>query len=295
MSSAQKKVRIIPRLDVKGVNLVKGVHLEGLRVLGNPAQFAAEYYKDGADEIIFMDSVASLYGRNNLHHIVKSVAQEIFIPMTVGGGVRSLGDVTKLLRNGADKVAINTALFKKPEIITQVADHFGSQCMVVSIDVIEESGKYECLTDNGRERTGIELFAWIEKIIKFGAGEILLTSVDREGTGRGFDIELTKAVSTRFNIPVITCGGAGNREHILDACVKGNADAVAISSMLHYHTVNAIEQHNLSSEGNKTFINGDVNNNDKVVRNGISGDSVSLIKEYLNKNDIHLRTQKNVR
>ena len=250
-----KKVRIIPRLDVKGENLVKGVHLEGLRVLGDPALFAAEYYNSGADEIIFMDSVASLYGRNNLRHIVELVAQEIFIPMTVGGGVRTLDDVTKLLRSGADKVAINTTLFKNPDLITQVSDHYGSQCVVVSVDVVKSNGIYECLTDNGRERTGVELLNWIEKVIKLGAGEILLTSVDREGTGMGYDLELTNIVTARFDIPVITCGGSGNIEHVLDACKKGGADAVAISSMFHYHAVNKIMKHDQLSNGNRDFIN----------------------------------------
>jgi cyclase len=291
MNPILKKVRIIPRLDVKGENLVKGVHLEGLRVLGSPAQFAAEYYKSGADEIIFMDSVASLYGRNHLRHIVESVAQEIFIPMTVGGGIRSLDDVTKLLRSGADKVAINTALFKNPEIVAQVADHFGSQCMVVSIDVMKENGEYECLVDNGRERTNIELFNWIEKVIKLGAGEILLTSVDKEGTGNGYDIELTKSVSTRFDVPIITCGGAGNREHILDVCIKGNADAVAISSVLHYDTVNIIPQHNLSNGVNSRHF---VDNNKNILRKGISEASVGSVKEYLIENGVHVRTQRNI-
>lgn len=294
MEAINKKVRIIPRLDVKGVNLVKGVHLEGLRVLGNPAQFASKYYSDGADEIIFMDSVASLYGRNNLHKIVESVAAEIFIPMTVGGGIRSLDDVTKLLRSGADKVAINTALFKNPDLITQVSEYYGAQCMVVSIDVVQENGKYECLTDNGRERTGVELFNWIEKVITLGAGEILLTSVDKEGTGKGFDVDLTHAVTTEFKIPIITCGGAGSGEDVLKVCLEGKADAVSLSSLIHYDAVNKITNHDVSSEGNKSFLNSSEIMDGDIHRKGVSSISIESLKSYLYKNNVSLRKVVNV-
>jgi imidazole glycerol-phosphate synthase subunit HisF len=292
LKEMSNKIRIIPRLDIKGQNLVKGVHLEGLRVLGNPAQFASKYYADGADEIIFMDSVASLYGRNNLHHIVKSVAEEIYIPMTVGGGIRSLKDIENLLMSGADKVAINTALFRNPNLVTQVSKHFGAQCMVVSVDFVKEkNGKYMCLTDNGRERTGVELFEWVKQVVDLGAGELLLTSVDKEGTGDGYDVALTKSVSIQFNIPVITCGGAGSKEHILEVASNGSADAIAVSSVLHYDTVNKILNRKISDTGNKDFLNRTIN---EIKRKGIDSCSIHQLKNFLQSNNISIRMQKNL-
>ena len=251
----KKKIRVIPRLDVKGANVVKGVHLEGLRVVGEPGKFAQAYYLDGADEIIYMDSVASLYGRNNLHDIVSQAAEHIFIPLTVGGGIRTLDDVQSLLKAGADKVAINTALFKTPELITQVAERFGSQCMVVSIDVVKnDHGQYVCLTDNGREETGVEVMSWVDKVIELGAGEILLTSVDQEGTGEGFDLELTKMVSNHAPVPVIACGGAGKNSQVFDVIEHGRADAVSVASILHYEMLARDNQSNETAEGNKAFL-----------------------------------------
>jgi cyclase len=284
-----KSIRIIPRIDVKGENVVKGVHLEGLRVVGCPSIFSSIYYQEFADEIIFMDTVASLYGRNNLHEIVANAASKIFIPMTVGGGVRSIEDVRMLLEHGADKVAINTALFSNPDLIKNVADNFGSSCMVVSIDVIKsDAGDYECLTENGRENTGVELFEWLEKVIHYGAGEILLTSVDNEGTGLGFDIKLVEKVSNFCPIPVIACGGAGKKEHVLDVINKTDTDAVALSSILHYDLANRgldVE----SKEGNKGFLKNIKGNNIKEIRKGISSTTVIKLKNYLSENSINLR------
>jgi len=286
---SQKSVRIIPRIDVKGENVVKGVHLEGLRVLGYPSIFSSIYYKEFADEIIFMDSVASLYGRNNLHDIVANAASEIFIPMTVGGGVRSIDDVRMLLEHGADKVAINTALFSNPDLIKNVADNFGSSCMVVSIDVIKNDFEtYECLTENGRENTGIELFEWLEKVINFGAGEILLTSVDNEGTGLGFDTGLIDKVSDFCPIPVIACGGAGKKEHVLDIINKTDIDGVAISSILHYDLANRDLDVD-SKEGNKGFLNNIKGNTKQQIRKGISSTTVNELKSYLSNNGAHVR------
>jgi imidazole glycerol-phosphate synthase subunit HisF len=290
-----KKIRLIPRLDVKGSNLVKGVHLEGLRVLGRPEEFAAEYYKDKADEIIFMDSVASLYGRNNLHEIVKNVADKLFIPMTVGGGIRSIDDVDQLLRSGADKVAINTALFQDIEIVSRVSDYFGSQCMVVSIDVVRKSdGEYECVTDNGRERTGVEVFSWIERVVKLGAGELMVTSVDFEGAGKGYDVNLIKRISERFEIPVIACGGAGNKEHVLDVLRNGSADAAAMSSILHYDIANKLAKDGeFLPEGNNDFLKKSKTMGVKSIRNGIESISIFELKEYLHSKGVFLRMQKN--
>jgi len=182
-------LRIIPRLDIKGKNLIKGVQLEGLRVMGDPHQFALKYYRAGADELVYMDIVASLYGRNNLSDIIKRAADQVFIPITVGGGIRSVDDARHILRYGADKVAINTAAIARPDLISEVARRFGSQAMVLSIEAKQVApGKWEAYTDNGRERTGLDVLEWVRKGVEMGAAEILLTSVDREGTRKGFDI-----------------------------------------------------------------------------------------------------------
>ncbi len=204
-----KTIRIIPRLDIKGPNLVKGIHLEGLRVLGKPNEFAKYYYQAGADELIYIDIVASLYGRNSLLSIIEKTAKEVFIPLTVGGGLRNIDDINAVLRAGADKIAINTAGVQNPDFIRQAARKFGSSTIVVSISAIKQpNGKYLAFTDNGREHTGVDVFEWAIHAFKLGAGEILLTSVDREGTGLGYDIELTRRVAESVPIPVIACGGA---------------------------------------------------------------------------------------
>lgn len=228
-------VRLIPRLDIKGPNLIKGIHLEGLRVVGDPQEFARRYYEQGADELIYIDIVASLYGRNSLRDIVSRTAQDVFIPLTVGGGVRSVDDVRELLRAGADKVAINTAAVNRPELITEVSRTFGSQCMVLSVEAKRVSpSQWEVFTDNGRERTGRDVVQWVQRAVELGAGEILLTSVDQEGTRKGFDVELVKTVTAVCPIPVIASGGMGSVDHALDVCEKGLADAVAMADILHY-------------------------------------------------------------
>ena len=231
-------IRLIPRLDIKGPNLIKGIHLEGLRVVGDPQEHARRYYEQGADELIYMDIVASLYGRNSLRDIVSRTAQDVFIPLTVGGGVRTVDDVRELLRAGADKVAINTAAVKRPELITEVSRAFGSQCMVLSIEAKRiGNSRWEVFTDNGRERTGIDVVAWAKQSVALGAGEILLTSVDQEGTRKGFDIELVRAVADTCSIPVIASGGMGSIDDFANVCQYGNADAVAIADVLHYRRV----------------------------------------------------------
>tara|TARA_B110000008_G_scaffold266106_1_gene291933 strand:- start:6735 stop:7607 length:873 start_codon:yes stop_codon:yes gene_type:complete len=289
MVDGKKSVRIIPRIDVKGENVVKGVHLEGLRVVGYPSVFSSIYYQECADEIIFMDTVASLYGRNNLHNILANAASQIFIPLTVGGGVRSIEDVRMLLEHGADKVAINTALFSNPDLVKKVADNFGSSCMVVSIDVIKnETGAYECLTENGRENTGVELFEWLDKVINYGAGEVLLTSVDNEGTGLGFDKSLVEQVCNFCPIPVIACGGAGNKDHVLDLINNTGTDGVALSSILHYDLANRGLDVD-SKEGNKGFLNNITTNKIQEIRKGISSTTVNELKSYLSTNGIKLR------
>ncbi len=230
------KKRIIARLDIKGPNVIKGVQFECLRVMGKPADLAQKYYEQGADEIIYLDTVASLYRRNNILNIVKEASQNIFIPFIAGGGVRTLEDIRSLLAAGAEKVAINTAATKNPELIRQAAKRFGSQCIVLSIEAkLISPGKWEAYTDNGRQRTGLDVVNWAKHGEKLGAGEILLTSVDMDGTERGLDLELIRAVTESVSIPVIASGGIGSVEDISE-CLKGTkTDAVATASILHYN------------------------------------------------------------
>lgn len=237
-------VRVIARLDVKGPNLVKGIHLEGLRVIGDPREFARRYYAEGADEILYVDIVASLYGRNNILEVVRRTAEAVFVPMTVAGGLRSLADVRDALRSGADKVAINTAAVGRPELIREVSEAFGSQCMVLSIQAKQIGpGRWEAYTDNGRERTGLDAIEWARRGVSLGAGELLVTSVDREGTRKGMDLELLSRVTRAVDVPVIACGGVGTPEHAGRAVTEAGADAVAVASVLHYgkHSIGEIK------------------------------------------------------
>ncbi len=249
--------RVIPRLDIKGPNLVKGIHMEGLRVLGQPDRFAEYYYQTGADELIFMDVVASLYGRNSLKDIISLTAKKIFIPLTVGGGLRTLEDINEVLRAGADKVCLNTAAINDPDIIKNASKKFGSSTIVVAIEAIKESnGKYLAYTDNAREYTGVDVFEWAERVQDMGAGEIYITSVDREGTGEGFDLELIKEIASKASIPVIAHGGAGKVQHVIDSIQSGGADAVSVASLLHYETINQLKADTDSNqkEGNTEFL-----------------------------------------
>jgi len=228
-------IRLIARLDIKGPNLIKGIHLEGLRVMGLPNEHALRYYLQGVDELIYMDCVASLYGRNHLGNIIKAAAKDIFVPMTVGGGIRSVEDATDILREGADKVAVNTAAVANPSLIDKIAQRFGSQCMVLSIEAKQVGvDSWEVYTDNGRERTNMDVIEWARLGVELGAGEILLTSVDKEGTRKGFDIALVKAVSEEVDVPIIASGGMGKVEDFLTVVNEGYADAVAMADILHY-------------------------------------------------------------
>lgn len=229
-------IRLIARLDIKGSNLIKSVHLEGLRVIGEPQGYARSYYEQGADELIYIDAVASLYGRSKLTDIVRHTARDVFVPLTVGGGIRVADDVTDLLRAGADKIAINTGAVSRPELIKDVAQRFGSQCMVLSIEAkMTSAGQWEVYTDGGRERSGLDAVSWAKQGVELGAGEILVTSIDREGTRRGFDVELTKAISQAVDVPVIASGGYGAIDHLINVVNYGGADAVAIADALHYN------------------------------------------------------------
>ena len=223
-------IRIIPRLDIKGPNVVKGIHFEGLRVLGKPEHFARYYYESGADELIYMDAVASLYGRNSLLAIVERTAREIFIPLTVGGGLRSVEDIRAVLRAGADKVSLNTAALGRPELVREAARAFGSSTIVVSIEAIRlPDGRYEAYVDYGRQATGVDVFEWARRAVELGAGELMVTSINAEGTGQGFDLELTRRIAEAVPVPVIAAGGAGRVEHVRLAGTVGRAGAVALA------------------------------------------------------------------
>ena len=279
-------IRIIPRLDIKGPNLVKGIHLEGLRVLGRPERFAKHYSETGADELLYMDVVATLYGRNNLLDIVSRTSREIFIPLTVGGGIRSLDDIRAVLRAGADKVAINTAAIARPEFIREASRQFGSSTLVVSIEAMRNpDGSYEAYTNNGREKTGLDACEWAARAANLGAGELMVTSIEREGTGGGFDLELTHRIATAVPIPVIACGGAGAVEHVKDVIDHGAADAVSIASMLHYRVARErpATGEELNGEGNHDFLR---SQQDYMHSRGAT---IGEIKHYLRKHGFSCR------
>ena len=236
-----QNIRVIARLDIKGPNLIKGIHLEGLRVLGEPHDFAKKYYEEGIDEIVYIDIVASLYGRSKLTEIVKNAAKDVFVPMTVGGGIRSVKDGIKLLENGADKVAINTAAIRNPIFLKEGSEVFGSQCIVSSIDVKKEGpNSWRVYFDNGREPSRFLLEEWIELVQEMGSGEIVLTSIDREGTKKGFDQDLARFSSKRSSIPLIFCGGIGKLSHVIEMS-DIEYDALAVASVLHYENLNIQE------------------------------------------------------
>ncbi len=281
-----KTIRIIPRLDIKGPNLVKGIHLEGLRVLGKPSEFAKFYYEEGADELFYQDTVASLYGRNSLNEFISEAAKDIFIPLTVGGGLRKIEDIRNVLRFGADKVSINTGAVSRPSFINEASKIFGSSTIVIAIEVIKsEDGKYQVFTDNGREYTGFDAIEWAKEVQDRGAGEIYLTSIDNEGTGEGYNMELIEKVSNNLEIPLIVHGGASTPKDIYEVIKNGNADAVSMSSMIHYTIIKKqlTDKKFDSDEGNKTFLN------TQQVYKDFGKYKISDIKDYLEVNSIEVR------
>ena len=227
--------RIIPCLDVDNGRVVKGVRFIDIRDAGDPVEIARRYDEQGADEVIFLDITASSDHRDTMIHIVEAMAAEVFIPLTVGGGIRKVEDVRRMLNAGADKVAFNTAAVARPEVVKEATEHFGSQCIVVAIDAKQIGpGRWEVYTHGGRRPTGLDAVAWARKMTEFGAGEILLTSMDRDGTKDGFDLELTRAVSDAVSIPVIASGGVGNLDHLVEGILAGHADAALAASIFHF-------------------------------------------------------------
>ena len=239
--------RIIPCLDVTGGRVVKGVNFVELRDAGDPVEIAARYNEQGADELTFLDITATSDGRDLILHIIESVASQVFIPLTVGGGVRTVEDVRRLLNAGADKVSFNSAAVARPDVIREASDRYGAQCIVVAIDAKRRHGEdeaargpgWDVYTHGGRKNVGLDAVAWARQMAEFGAGEILLTSMDRDGTKIGFDLELTRAVSDAVPVPVIASGGVGELQHLVDGVQQGGADAVLAASIFHYgqHTV----------------------------------------------------------
>lgn len=226
--------RVISRIDVKNEYVIKGIHLEGLRKVGDPKQIALQYYQQGIDEILLMDAVASLYDRNNLFHIVNEVTNDIFVPIAVGGGIRTSYDIDKALQVGADKVAINTAAVRNPKFIAEASRFFGSQCIIGSIEAKSKGKMWEVYVDNGRESTGINVVEWAKQLEQLGVGEILLTSVDQEGTKNGFAYELIRQIEQAVDCPIIISGGYGRPEHIKMLAEAKSLSAIAIASALHY-------------------------------------------------------------
>ena len=313
-------VRIIPRLDIKGPNVVKGLCFDGYRVLGHPETFAQTYFKEGADELFFQDTVASLYKRNNLLEIIKRTAEKVQIPITVCGGVRSLDDIKSLLRSGADKVAINTAAIANPSLIESAAKRFGSQCIVVSIEakkrdfdsdqkyknyegfensefIYPKHGKYEAWVDYGRQPTGIDVFEWSKQVVELGAGEIYLSSVDRDGTGHGFDLELVGEVASNSKVPVICSSGAGEINHFNEV-IKNGADAVSAASIFHYNYAEKVESDFMSYNKDQLRMGSQIDSgNIEFLKSGYGGyeqiqvepSTISNVKNHLYKNGIEVR------
>jgi imidazole glycerol-phosphate synthase subunit HisF len=245
-----RTVRVIPCLDVEGGRVVKGVRFEGLRDTGDPAELARRYDAEGADEVVFLDITASSEERATMVDVVARSAEQVFIPLTVGGGVRTVPDAMRLLRAGADKIAVNTAAVERIGLVSDLASELGSQCVVVAIDarsrvVSPGGGSYEVFTHGGRRPTGVDVLDWSSRCEEAGAGEILLTSMDRDGTRLGYDLELTKAVSSAVNVPVIASGGVGTLDHLVEGAVQGGADALLAASIFHLkeHSVAEAKAH----------------------------------------------------
>lgn len=234
-TAKRKRIRIIPRLDIKGHNLIKGVQLEGLRIVGDPEKFAQKYYEEGADELFYSDVVASLYGRNNLLDMVAKTAKQVFIPLTVGGGIRSVDDVEALLKCGADKISVNSAAIKRPALISEISSRFGAQCCVVEVQAkVFGKGKWMALYDNGRENSDRDAIDWACEAMERGAGELLITSIDRDGSRRGMDLDLLSKISSIAGVPLIASGGVGSPSDVCDAVDRAVVDAVAIGDLLHF-------------------------------------------------------------
>ena len=276
----KNNIRIIPKLDIKNGTLIKGIGLEGLRVLGDPYDFAKKYYQDGADEILYMDNVATLYGTNNLTKFVKKTAKDIFIPLTVGGGIKNLNNIEKLLVNGADKVSINSEFVVNKKFIKEAVKNFGSSTIVATIESNKIKNHYFITTSNGRDLYKKNPVQWAKELEDTGVGEIILTSVNNEGLRCGFDIPIIKKISEIVNVPVIAHGGCGNIDHIINLIKKTNVTGVALASILHYASIKKKQNTFNLKTGNTNFLQNAQNNYKNVIKK---------IKSGLRKNGIKIR------
>ena len=276
----KNKIRIIPKLDIKNGTLIKGIGLEGLRVLGDPYDFAKKYYEDGADEILYMDNVATLYGTNNLTKFVKKTAKDIFIPLTVGGGIKNLKNIEKLLINGADKVSINSEFVVNKKFINEAVKNFGSSTIVATIESNKIENNYFITTSNGRDLYKKNPVQWAKELEDTGVGEIILTSVNNEGLRCGFDISIIKKISEIVKVPLIAHGGCGNIDHIINLIKKTNVTGVALASILHYASIKKKQNSFNLKTGNTNFLENAHNNYKNIIKK---------IKSELKKNGIQIR------
>ena len=272
--------RIIARLDIKNDTLVKGINMEGLRNLGEPRYFSERYFEEGIDEIHYQDVVASLYSRNMLLNIIKETTKKSFVILSIGGGIRSDKDIFEALRSGADKVSLNSFAVRKPIILNQVKDLFGSSTISVNIDAIFDNGDYYVLIDSGRERTNIKVFDWVDKVQNFGCGEIIITSIRNEGKMNGFDLKLCRKVKQLSSVPVVAHGGGGSCDQIVELFKETDVDAVSLASLLHYSYLDSSNK--LNNEGRNVFLNNFILNQKEKV-------TINQIKKSLNKNNISVR------
>ena len=278
--------RIISKLEIKGPNLVKGVNLEGMRVLGKPEEFSKLYYKENIDELYYQDTVASLYGRNSLYDLIEKISKEIFIPLCVGGGIKNLKDIYKLLKVGADKISINKQAIKNPNFIYEASKKFGKANICISIEAIKTKNDYYCFFDNGRNFSNIKVIDWIKKINLIGAGEISITFVDNDGTGKGFDLPFIKKIESITNIPIVVHGGAGNINQILNLFKETQCDGISISSLFHYYYIfkfNNESSNKYLDEGNIDFLM------NKSSSKKIESIKINKLKKFLLKKKINCR------
>lgn len=281
-----KSKRIISKLEIKGPNLVKGINLEGMRVLGKPQEFSKLYYDNLIDEIYYQDSVASLYGRNSLFDLIEKVSKEIFIPLCVGGGIKSLKDIYMLMKVGADKVSINKEALKNKKFIYDATRKFGKANICISIETIKQNGDYFCFYDNGRNSSNIKVLDWISELTKIGVGEICITFVDGDGTGKGFDIDFINKIEKITNLPIVVNGGSGNIKQISDLFLNTKIDGLSISSIFHYYYIKKVKNKNFNdykSEGNIEFLR------QNIIKKNIEISSIKNLKKKLSKKGIICR------
>ncbi len=278
MKNLSQKIRIIPRIDIKGNNLVKGVNLEGFRALGDANLYIEKYYKDEADEILLNDVVASLYDRASLSNFIRKITERFFIPLIVGGGIKNIKDIEFLLKSGADRIFFNSGIIKNPLLLNQSVKYFGSSTIIASIEAIKINNKYMCLVNSGREETNLDVTKWAKEIEERGASEIIITSVSKEGTGNGFDVELINLLNDTISIPFIISGGYGNLRHINEILRFSNISGICIGSALHYSAKNQLKFDTRNyAEGNYEFTNKKINYKDFKTT------TIKKIKNFINK------------